>query len=274
MAFAWSPWARKDVFILKRSGIDHSPGAPSKSQLLRQRLTNRRKISYLIRMSDARKKRTLGLIAVAALACGVLLGVGLGLMIRTLPRVEALEYYRPDVVTQILVTTTKQTIGEFYTERRIALSRSEIPDTVIHAILAAEDADFYSHSGFDFPGILRAVIKNAIQLKKSQGASPLTQQMARMLFLSNEKTYSRKLKEALLTVEIERRYSKDEILTLYLNQSYFGHGAYGIESAARTFFNKSVALLTKEEASTLVCLLKNPASFSPFAPSRSHAEEP
>ena len=182
---------------------------------------------------------------------------------RTLPRVEALEYYRPDVVTQIL-DCSGQTVGEFYTERRIALSRNEIPAAVIHAILAAEDADFYTHTGFDFPGIIRAGIKNVLQFRKGQGASTLTQQLARMLFLSNEKTYTRKIKEALLTIQIERRYSKDEILTLYLNQSYFGHGAYGIESAARTFFNKSVAQINTAEAATLVCLLKNPASFSPF----------
>ncbi len=214
-------------------------------------------------MNVANWKRTLIWIASGALLTGVLFGVTLGLILRTLPRVEALEYYRPDVVTHIL-DCNGQTVGEFFTERRIALTRSEIPDAIVHAILAAEDADFYTHTGFDFPGIIRAGIKNLLQFRKGQGASTLTQQLARMLFLSNEKTYSRKIKEALLTIQIERRYSKDEILTLYLNQSYFGHGAYGIESAARTFFNKSVAQLSTPEAATLVCLLKNPANFSPF----------
>lgn len=214
-------------------------------------------------MGESTRKKAIGIVTAAGLVIGILMGIVAGTLLRSLPRVEALEYYRPDVVTQIL-DSSNHTIGEFFTERRIVLKRREIPDSVVHAILAAEDAEFFSHSGFDFPGILRAIIKNALQFKKSQGASTLTQQMARMLFLTNEKTYRRKLKEAILTIEIERRYSKDEILTLYLNQSYFGHGAYGIESAAHTFFNKSSALLEKCEAATLVCLLKNPALFSPF----------
>ncbi len=198
---------------------------------------------------------------------GLLFGLGIGALLglwnKDLPRVESLSHYHPNVVTQVF-DIDNRIIGEFYTERRQVLKRNEIPQHVIDSLLAAEDLDFYSHSGFDFLGILRAAIKNMASFKISQGGSTLTQQMARMLFLSNERTFNRKIKEALLTIKIERSYSKDEILTLYLNQSYFGHGAYGIESAARTFFNCSAKDLTTAQSAALMGLLKNPSYFSPI----------
>ena len=200
-------------------------------------------------------------------ATAIFVGVSGGLILaywnRNLPPVESLEYFKPDIVTQIY-DSQGEIFSEFFTERRIFLKRDEIPDHVVQSLLAAEDSGFYTHTGFDVPGILRAVFKNIVLFRKAQGASTITQQLARLLFLTNEKTYTRKIKEAMLALKIERRYSKNEILTLYLNQIYFGHGAYGVASAAQTFFRKPVSELTYAECATIVCVLKNPTLFSPF----------
>ncbi len=214
-------------------------------------------------MKRGEKKIVLYLILGAGLFVGIVGGIVLGLWLKELPRVESLANYKPDVVTRIYAEDN-QIIGEFYTERRIPLKRQEIPEAAIMAILAAEDAEFYSHSGFDLPGIMRAAIKNLKNLRNSQGASTITQQLARMLFLTNKKSYVRKIKEAILTIKIERYYSKDEIITLYLNLSYFGHGAYGIQSASLLFFNRPISELSLDQCTMLMGLLKNPASFSPL----------
>ncbi|MBN1356467.1 PBP1A family penicillin-binding protein [bacterium] len=200
-------------------------------------------------------------------AAGIILGAAgggiLGLWMRNLPPVESLEFFRPNVVTRIFDCRNGLT-AELYTERRIALSREEIPDAMVKAVVAAEDADFFSHTGLDFPGIIRAAVVDLRSMKITQGASTITQQLARMLFLNNERTFSRKIKETILSVRIEQRYSKDEILTLYMNQSCFGHGAYGVESAARTFFDKPVADLTIPECALIAGVLPNPTYYSPL----------
>jgi penicillin-binding protein 1A len=214
-------------------------------------------------MRKRKKLSSLYLILIGGLVTGLVCGGVLGYWSRNLPPVESLEFYRPDIVTQIF-DNKEQVIAEFFTERRIVLQRNEIPKLAIGAVLGAEDAEFYSHSGFDMLGIFRAVLKDIISLKKAQGGSTITQQLSRLLFLTNEKTFMRKIKEALLTVKIEQRYSKDEILMLYLNQSYFGQGAYGIESAARTYFDKSISELTCAQCALLACVLKNPAYFNPL----------
>ncbi|HPQ40667.1 MAG TPA: PBP1A family penicillin-binding protein, partial [bacterium] len=198
---------------------------------------------------------------------GILAGAGIGAAIAwmssDLPPVDVLTQYRPAIQTVVLDSDGNR-IGRYYEEQRIVLKRSEIPDHVIQTLVAAEDQEFYRHNGFDLPGIIRAMVMNIRKMRVSQGASTITQQVARMMFLTNERTYTRKIKEAIMTAKIERRFSKDEIITMYLNQAYFGHSAYGVEAAARRFFSKTASELTIPESALLMSVLKNPRDFSPI----------
>ncbi|MBN1879948.1 PBP1A family penicillin-binding protein [bacterium] len=194
---------------------------------------------------------------------GTTAGVLIGILLANLPPVDMLTCYKPAAQT-VVFDKESNAIGQYYDERRLVLRRDEIPDRVIQSLLAAEDRLFYEHGGFDLKGIARALISNLKNRGISQGGSTITQQVARLMFLTNERTFSRKIKEALLTLLIERKFSKDEIITIYLNQSCFGHGAFGIEAAAKTFFNKSTGDLTVPESALLMSLLKNPTRFSPI----------
>lgn len=143
-----------------------------------------------------------------------------------------------------LVDRNGELISYFHTGvNRRAVSLSEMSPYVIQATLAIEDQRFYSHFGFDIKGLARAVIVNVSSLSAKQGASTLTQQLARNLYLTHEKTFERKIKEAIYTAQLEMKYSKDEILEMYLNQIYYGHGAYGIEAAARYFLTSLLVSL-------------------------------
>ena len=141
---------------------------------------------------------------------------------------------------------------------------AQIPKPLREAVIATEDARFYSHYGVDPTGIARAIYQNFRRGRIVEGGSTITQQLAKVLFLTPDKSLERKLKEAILAMELERRYSKDRILELYLNQIYFGHGAFGVEAAARTFFGKGVGELTLSESALLAGLPKAPAIYSPF----------
>ncbi|MCR8658904.1 transglycosylase domain-containing protein [Paenibacillus endoradicis] len=147
---------------------------------------------------------------------------------------------------------------------RRAVSLDEISPYVIEATLSIEDKRFYSHFGFDIKGLVRAVVVNVQTLSAKQGASTLTQQLARNLYLTHEKTFERKIKEALYTTQLEMKFSKDEILEMYLNQIYYGHGAYGIEAAAQYYFNKSAKDLDLAESSLLAGIPKGPTYYSPY----------
>ncbi|MGM8211445.1 transglycosylase domain-containing protein [Virgibacillus sp. W0430] len=149
-------------------------------------------------------------------------------------------------------------------ESRYAVSLNEIPDQLIQATLQVEDQHFYTHHGFDYKRIVRALLKNVQTRSLKEGASTLTQQYARNLYLSHEKTWVRKLKEAFYTLRLEAFYSKDEILEGYLNIIYYGHGAYGVEAASQTFFDKHVNELTLPEAAMLAGIPKGPTYYSPF----------
>src|SRR5262249_25348063 len=153
---------------------------------------------------------------------------------------------------------------ELHVERRIFVPLAQIPKPLRDAILATEDARFYSHYGVDPMGIARAVYQNFRRGRIVEGGSTITQQLAKVLFLTPDKSLERKLKEAVLALELERRYSKDRILEMYLNQIYFGHGAFGVEAAARTFFGKSVGELSVGECTLLAGLPKAPSTYSPF----------
>jgi penicillin-binding protein 1A len=201
------------------------------------------------------------LIAAAAILAG---GVG-GMLLAhysDLPQVTALEEYKPSATTRVFADDG-ELLAEFYMENRTPVTLARVPAHVIKAFLATEDPRFYSHSGIDFTGIIRAMFNNIRAGKIVQGGSSITQQLAKLLFLEPDKTFSRKVKEALLAIQIERRYSKDEILTLYLNQVYLGSGAYGVEAAARTYFGKPVEKLTLAEGAMLAGLPAAPNKYSP-----------
>ena len=187
------------------------------------------------------------------------------LLLRDLPDFKTLEDYRPALTTTVF-DRAGHPIGEFYEQRRRLTPLDEVPRRVIQAFLAAEDSGFYEHGGVDYRGILRAAWANLRAGGETvQGASTITQQTVKQLLLSPERTYRRKIRELILANRIEKRFSKDEILYLYLNQTYFGSGAYGIGEAARTYFGKAVADLSVGEAAMLAGLPKAPSRDSPFS---------
>jgi penicillin-binding protein 1A len=201
----------------------------------------------------------------AVMAAGVLAGGFLGgLMAVTqdLPQVEALQTYEPSAVTTIL-SADGRTIQSLFIERRIPVPLEDIPAQLVNAIIAVEDSRFYQHFGIDLKGITRALIQDIRHMKAVQGGSTLTQQLAKVLFLTPEKKLIRKIREAVLAINIERRYTKDEILTFYLNQIYLGDGAYGVEAAARTYFGVSVTDLDLVQCAMLAGLPRSPTRYSP-----------
>ncbi|MCF8024633.1 MAG: penicillin-binding protein 1A, partial [Desulfobacteraceae bacterium] len=155
-------------------------------------------------------------------------------------------------------------LAELYVEKRVSVDLEQVPDDLENALLATEDQKFYEHSGLDLKGILRAMINDLKSWSFEEGASTITQQLAKTLFLTPEKSLERKFKEAVLALQMERRYTKDEILELYLNQVYFGSGAYGVETAARTYFSKPVSELKVEECALIAALPKAPSTYSPL----------
>ncbi|MFZ1910539.1 MAG: penicillin-binding protein 1A [Burkholderiales bacterium] len=181
-----------------------------------------------------------------------------------LPSLDSLTDYQPKIPLRIY-TEDGALIGEFGEERRSVISISEVPKLLKDAIISAEDERFYQHAGIDYVGVLRAAYSNLIAGGKRQGASTITMQVARNFFLSSEKTFTRKLYEALLAFKIEHSLSKDEILELYVNQIYLGQRAYGFAAAAQTYFGKSLDQLTLAEAAMLAGLPKAPSSYNPIA---------
>lgn len=179
---------------------------------------------------------------------------------KDLPSIESLQIYEPKELSLVL-SRHDETIGEFASERRLVVEN--IPDIIKHAFIAAEDANFYSHQGLDFLGILRAAYINLKSGSRRQGASTITQQVARAFLLSPEKTYTRKIKEAILAWKIEQKLNKDQILHLYLNHIYLGHGAYGVAAAAETYFGKKIHEVNLAEAAILGGLPQAPSRYSP-----------
>jgi penicillin-binding protein 1A len=191
-------------------------------------------------------------------------GTALGYLLRfDLPDVRALEDYSPPVMTRVL-TPEGELVHTFAEERRILIEFREIPQVFQDALVSVEDADFHEHTGIDLKGVARAVWRDLQSLRLAEGASTLTQQLARNLFLHPEKTIKRKVQEAILALEIERQYTKEEILRFYANQIYMGHGRYGLEAASRHYFGKTARELTLPEAATLAGLIQRPESLSPI----------
>ena len=181
-----------------------------------------------------------------------------------LPQVESLEAYRPNVITEVY-GDDGQVIGSFALERRLIVEGSQIPPVLKDALVSVEDQNFYSHWGLDFYGISRAALKNILAGRVVEGGSTITQQLAENLFLSPQREWALKLQEALFSIQIERRYTKEEILTLYSNQIYLGHGMYGFAAASDFYFGKNIRDLTLEEAATLAALPRAPGLYSPLA---------
>ena len=202
------------------------------------------------------------LLILAALACGAAAAAVFTAM-RDLPEIRRLENFSPSSVSRIY-SADEVLLSEVFVQKRIPVTLERIPDRLEDALLATEDRQFYEHSGLDLKGILRAMVHDIMAMSFEQGASTITQQLAKTLFLTPEKSLERKLKEAILALQMERRYTKDEILELYLNQVYFGSGAYGVEAAAQTYFNKSVSGLNLAECAMLAGLPKAPSAYSPL----------
>jgi len=212
------------------------------------------------------KKRLIPFIYASIILSIILLGSVTGFIIQTkrqLPDLSMLKEYEPSLITRIY-GADGQSLAYFCLEKRILVPYSSLPPHLIKAIIAVEDSNFYNHRGLELGGILRAAVRNIKHRGFVEGGSTITQQLTRSLLLHSEKRIIRKFKEALLALELEKVYPKEKILEMYLNQIYFGKGAYGIEAAARTFFGKHVEDLDLAEAALLAGMPKAPNNYNPF----------
>src|SRR5438094_1455619 len=180
-----------------------------------------------------------------------------------LPQIEQLETYRPSSSTD-LYDIHGRVIGSFALQRRVVASYGDFPNPLLNALISVEDKEFYRHWGINVWRIAGAAYRDIESRGKVQGASTLTMQLARNLFLSPDRSFHRKIQEALLAIQIERRFSKEQILTLYANQIYLGHGVYGFEAASEFYFSKPAKKLTHDEAALLAGLPKAPGYYSPI----------
>jgi penicillin-binding protein 1A len=205
---------------------------------------------------------------VAAALLGTLSGV-LFAYSDDLPEVSALDNYAPNTITRVL-GKDGQVVGEFATERRVVIHYTDIPENLRQAILAAEDSGFFEHAGFSISRMFLALVRDIATRGRSPGGSTITQQLTRDMFATNvgfslgDRSWERKVKETLVSMRIEKRYTKEEIFTFYANQIYFGHGAYGVEAASRLYFGKPAKALALEEAATIAGIIQGNARQSPF----------
>src|SRR5215469_12758925 len=186
-----------------------------------------------------------------------------------LPQVTELEHYRPATITQ-LYDDQNRVIGQFALQRRVIDSYNDFPKVLREALISTEDKDFEGHWGVDVWRVFGAAWRDVMLESRAQGASTLTMQLARNLFLSPDRNFRRKMQEVMLSIQIERRFTKPQIFTLYANQIYLGHGVYGFEAGANYYFSKKAKDLTLEEAALLAGLPKAPTYYSPiYYPERS-----
>ncbi len=212
--------------------------------------------------------RNAGIVALFMIAA--MLGILSGVMFAyagDLPQVSALDDYTPNTITRVYASGG-QVVGEFATERRVVVSYDDINPLLRQAIIATEDSEFESHFGINIWRMLVAAGIDLMEWRRAQGASTLTQQLARNLTehfgLTTEKSYERKVREIILAIQIEKRYTKREIFTIYCNQMYLGHGAYGVEAASRLYFGKTNKQLTLEEAALIAGIFQSNVRQSPF----------
>lgn len=196
----------------------------------------------------------------------ILLGISAGGYVAYsmgIPSIEEIKQYKPAGGTKIYADDDVL-IGELKAEKGIFVPLKKIPSNMINAVVAVEDSRFWKHKGIDYLAIARAFVKDVIHVELKEGGSTITQQLAKVVFLTPEKTIQRKIREAALAIKIEKNLNKKEILELYLNKIYFGHGAYGVEMASRIYFGKSVKDLTLSESALVAGLIKAPSLYSPF----------
>ncbi|MBN2206757.1 MAG: PBP1A family penicillin-binding protein [Candidatus Aminicenantes bacterium] len=228
-----------------------------------------RKPVLVLKIRKLDKRKLLKRLFVAALlAAACVLGAGLGLLMgarRNLPDVTELERIQPKLITT-LYADDGTVVKEFAEERRVVVPYAKLPDLLKKAIIATEDPRFYRHRGIDYRGILRAVKQNLRIGRRGrlEGGSTITQQLAREYFLYPQQLLSRKLKEWLLALQIEKKYSKEQILEMYCNKFFLGHGAAGVEAAANLFFGKSVGDLELEEIAVIAGIFRGPSLYSPY----------
>ncbi len=206
--------------------------------------------------------RTISIVVFAALISGIISGAFIALT-WDLPQIRSLESFRPAGITRIY-SADGILLSEVYLEKREPVPLKAIPYYLKAALVATEDRNFYKHSGVDIKGILRAIKKDIMAGEYVEGASTITQQVAKTFFLTSKKSLLRKIKEAILSFQLERRYTKDEIMELYVNQIYFGSGAYGAESASKLYFGKSAKDLNLTECALIAGLPKSPSRLSPL----------
>jgi penicillin-binding protein 1A len=204
----------------------------------------------------------LAALTVLAIATTAVVALAAAMIYPNLPSLETLKDYRPKQPMRIF-TEDGSLIGEFGEERRAVVRLKDTPKFLRQAILAAEDERFYEHGGVDTLGVLRAALANVLSGGAKEGASTITMQVARNFFLSTEKTFTRKINEALLAIKIEHALSKDEILELYINHIFLGQRAYGFAAAAQIYFGKPLAKINIAEAAMLAGLPKAPSAYNP-----------
>jgi penicillin-binding protein 1A len=202
----------------------------------------------------------------APIAAAVILGALTGLSVAALihmPRVDALAEYNPGLISE-LRDENGEVFASFARQRRVLLDENEVPEVLAHALIAVEDSNFYSHGGIDLAAIVRAELANLRAGEIEEGAGTITMQLARTLFLTREQTLRRKIEEAFLAVELEKNYSKQQLLTMYMNLMNVSHGNYGFAAAARDYFDKDVGDLELHEAAMLAGIVQIPSRFSPY----------
>ncbi len=207
--------------------------------------------------------RLFAALVVFAVGVGLAGMIALKLYLMSLPPIKNLNTLKPNIVTTFCANDG-EIIKTFaaYTYSNVELK--EVPDTLVKALIATEDKNFYSHPGYDLVGLGRSMVANVLAGHVVQGASTITQQLSRILFLSNEKTFTRKIKELQVAAQIEKTISKDKILEMYLNNVYLGSGAYGVKGAARIYFNKNLNQLTLPEMALIAGLPQAPSVYSPY----------
>jgi penicillin-binding protein 1A len=213
---------------------------------------------------SSRLIRSLGIVALFAVSA--LLGTAGGVVFAymdDLPQISQLDDFSPSTITRVY-GRGDTLVGEFAIERRLVVGYEDIPEVLRSAIVAVEDATFFSHSGVRPERILVTAVKRTLRLQQYGGASTITQQLARKLFLTDEYSWERKIKEALLAIQIEKRYTKEEILTMYCNKIYWGHGAYGVEQASQVYFGKHVSELNLDEAAMIAGIIQGNRRQSPY----------
>ncbi|MDC3185456.1 transglycosylase domain-containing protein, partial [Candidatus Pelagibacter sp.] len=216
-------------------------------------------------MNNIVKKLIIGLISVSFLLFISVICI-LWVFSNELPDYKFLKNYKPSVSSKVY-SGNGELVSDFSQEKRIFVPYDAIPKKLVNAFLSSEDKNFFSHPGVDAKGVMRAVlnnINNIINSKRLEGASTITQQVAKNFLLSNEVSLNRKIKEAILAFRIERVLTKERILELYLNQIYLGQGSYGVASASLVYFDKSISDLSYDEAALLAALPKAPSKYNPY----------